>query len=1062
MVLLMLAIAGTLINVPLFIYPSLGNYFLFTFSAAVIVLVAGLSRSAIAGTSRTYLSPAIFVFLLWGLYILIHGLFILGSWNLWYSYLISGCLLALALDSITPNLLSLAPRVYTLVFLFAVIESLICFLQWAGILVSSNPFFHVTGTWTNPNVTAIFLALAAPAALYLQFNGKKRWRYLLLSAFILILVALVLLRCRTAMAGAVLALGIQLGAKYDLPARLNERIRGTTRIVILPLTVLLLFFLSSCVYLSKKDSADGRLMIWKLSMSMIAQRPLTGCGYGLFERSYNLQQAEYFGSGAGSPREKANADHVYSAYNEFIQSIVEGGIPGLLCFALLFFVLFRFGSMVSGSSTEITRAALSGCAAFALMSLFNFTIQAMPAYLVFILYAVITLQSRAKRRVSIDRRIMGGFFMASGLVLLVFQGQLAQAYYQVKEAVVAEKNGNNQEAEALLKPLQNLLSTSDTYWQTYAATLFLSGRYAEATPLLERQKELAADPDTYLREGYCLQHLKKYTAAEAQFRMAKSILPGRLTPRYALMRLYTDEGDTTRALASAREILTIQPKTHSRTEEKYKAEADCIASAYPPEVETVLKKAGKNSAELEKAIAYFKKSGDLQKLKAIYFLVGNMDIHFSQSYYWSNGKGERIPFNELEYPDFKTATAAFEKIKQRSGPLHAVRIRYNDMDTITSGFLIRNVEQAFSCWKQQLHPCSFDDFCEYILPYRVHSEPLQEWREAYRKQFTSMLRAGLPADSLMLRIGQYIRQSFSNTYGVRKRPDPLPLLGPMQLLLRSEGDCDDISDLTSFIARSNGIPASVDFVPAWATATGNHFMNFMEVGSFPKHHLDAADDRIVDSLPREPAKVLRTTFSKQSNTAIANADTADIPPGYLRRWDYKDVTAEYWPTGNLPVQLFGLKTGDPRLVYAAVWNGGNWRPVWWGKIENGRALLTNMCTGVIYLPMYYVHGKMIPAGWPAALTSEGVTPLKANTLNTRSISLREQARYLLFRPGVKYTLYYWDKVWIKTGEQVAGDKTLELKFDKVPANALLLLNPEHPSGKERPFVVDARGNRSWF
>ena len=45
------------------------------------------------------------VFLLWGIYILIHGLWITGSWNLWHSYLIIGCLLTAALDSCARDML---------------------------------------------------------------------------------------------------------------------------------------------------------------------------------------------------------------------------------------------------------------------------------------------------------------------------------------------------------------------------------------------------------------------------------------------------------------------------------------------------------------------------------------------------------------------------------------------------------------------------------------------------------------------------------------------------------------------------------------------------------------------------------------------------------------------------------------------------------------------------------------------------------------------------------------------------------------------------------------------
>jgi len=104
---------------------------------------------------------------------------------------------------------------------------------------------------------------------------------------------------------------------------------------------------------------------------------------------------------------------------------------------------------------------------------------------------------------------------------------------------------------------------------------------------------------------------------------------------------------------------------------------------YPADVEAVLKQAGKNRTELEKSISYFQKSGDPLKLNAIYFLVRNMDIHYSQNYYWADSAtGKRIDYNELNYPDFAAAVEAFERIKVQTGKVMPVSHTYKDIDSI--------------------------------------------------------------------------------------------------------------------------------------------------------------------------------------------------------------------------------------------------------------------------------------------------------------------------------------------------------------------------------------------
>ena len=161
-----------------------------------------------------------------------------------------------------------------------------------------------------------------------------------------------------------------------------------------------------------------------------------------------------------------------------------------------------------------------------------------------------------------------------------------------------------------------------------------------------------------------------------------------------------------------------------------------IQAQHPDPVEAVLKKAGNNRIELEKAIQYCNKSGDSLKLKAIYFLIANMDIHSSSDYYWEDTAGKKITYNELDYPDFEQAKTAFETIKTQNTGLKPKPIIYKDIETITGDYLIQNLEKAFVAWKTSaIKTTLFENFCEYILPYRVSIEPLQDWRSAYAEKF---------------------------------------------------------------------------------------------------------------------------------------------------------------------------------------------------------------------------------------------------------------------------------------------------------------------------------------
>lgn len=489
---------------------------------------------------------------------------------------------------------------------------------------------------------------------------------------------------------------------------------------------------------------------------------------------------------------------------------------------------------------------------------------------------------------------------------------------------------------------------------------------------------------------------------------------------------------------------------------------------YPPQVQKALQSTA-NRGELERALQYCYQSKDPLKIKSINFLVANLPIHSSQTYYWADEKGKRIAYDELSYGSFKEAVAAFNSLKIQYGKIHPVPYSYRDIDSITAAMLIENVESAQKTYTARFGAVSSadkeKDFLEYVLPYRTSVEPLQNWRKLYSDKFSTLVSGKLSDKSQMAEIGKNIKSWFTNTYKTENnRSEPLPRLGAVQLLTRRKGACEDLADLAVFIARSQGLPAAVDFIPAWATASGIHFLTYMHITGKDKPHFDAGDGVMMDSLAREPAKVFRTTYSIQPGTVAyqLHNDTANLPPNFLRFQNYIDVTHEYWQTADVHAKLFKPKTGTPAFAYLSVWNFSKWRMVWYGKIENGATTFTNMCKGAVYLPVYYINGRAGTAGWPVVNGEQGNLVLQPDMEKKRTVHIKEQAGYLAFRPGKRYRLMYWNNAWLKVGEQVPNDHTTELVFENIPSNALLLLVPEYTEHKERPFMIDDNGNRSWF
>ncbi len=483
------------------------------------------------------------------------------------------------------------------------------------------------------------------------------------------------------------------------------------------------------------------------------------------------------------------------------------------------------------------------------------------------------------------------------------------------------------------------------------------------------------------------------------------------------------------------------------------------SSGYPVKVVSVLEKAGKNRAELEKVLLHYK--NDSLKLKAAYFLIENMDIHYSQSYRWLKSNGEYFYFNEFNYKSYKEAVSKF---KSNTINIELTTQTYNtpDIKKITSEYLINNIDNSFILWKNKWNKrLSFEMFCEYVLPYRIMDEPITEWRNSYSKHFSkSFVKCqGLNVNNVCTFLSESHKGWFSDIFNLNIKKEPQHALSAQQILFRQQGYCEDMSNWGVFMLRTLGIAAAVDFTPYWATSTGGHFWQVAFDENGKEIPFFMGDDTPSEFLMRrEPSKVLRLTFSKQKNTLASIIDTSYIPTGFLRMKNYVDVTKKYWKTANISIRL--PKSNNSQICFVSVFNGVHWRTVWWGKKHKGIYRFKDLTCGVVYLPIIYQNGKETPVDNPYIIKSDGTFKcLHADLKKKKNIIISQHSNYLLFRPQTKYTLYFWDtnRKWVYLGQKTSGTQIKPsdvLTFENCPSNALYILLPEHSKGKERPFTID--------
>lgn len=577
--LLLCLLVGTLFNAEGFGNPTLLSFFAFTITGFLFSLAVAV-RSVIAKVSFIADSKALILIGILAVYVCSSEIISRHALGMFSTYILCAFVLLISLQLFFLQFPGKKRALLKAIEIIAVVESVICILQAAGILPNPNHFFTVSGTWINPNVTAIFLALAFAAVLLSFLNEEGFSKKLSAASGIAIIAALFLLKCRTAFIGLSVITVVILNAKYGAWVLVDKKYKGV-KVSMLAAGLVIVIACSVFGLLKiKQASAEGRLLVWKVSGMLISKHPVFGVGYGNFQQAYNLEQAQYFHDGKGTAEEVQNSGTVHSAYNEYLQNFVEGGIIGFTLFSGLFIFLLWKGrrqlAWLTGARLNVPQsvAAYAALLAFAIMSLVNFTIMAIPAMCLAIIYlAVLNVQVSS---IGFSSRYNGRYLLIplSVMCFLFFAKQVIVSVGYRQAALIAKTN--DKRVMENFERLSSIMHSSDFYLVNYGIALQSRGRYAESINKFKAAALLTSSDQIYmlLGDAYMLNHDPEN--AMHSYTVAKDMRPSKLKPRYALMQLCLSEKDSVHATVYAQEIVGLPVKVQSREALFYKKNAQAL------------------------------------------------------------------------------------------------------------------------------------------------------------------------------------------------------------------------------------------------------------------------------------------------------------------------------------------------------------------------------------------------------------------------------------------------------------------------------------------------------
>ena len=451
---------------------------------------------------------------------------------------------------------------------FGAVEALHGLGQIAGIYPSNHSLFVLTGTFYNPGPYSGYLAAVLPIALYRMsvLNGKKDrlsvvQYYLSMCVLLLICSVLPAGMSRAAWFAALLSCGYVVLRVYH--AKVKSFV-SEHRYAVLGVLILGLLFASSA-YFMKRDSADGRLLIGKITLRAIADNPWGEKNGRTFSAIYGDAQERYFTDCEYLESEAWVAGTPDFAFNEYLQIAVEYGVWVSVLLVTVLLVLL----MIAGSRKHL--AGMGGC----LVSLMVFACFSYPLHIPAIvsvwLLAVMALCGEGLVMIKRKRYAVAVLLplVVAGLTASVnIYGKYSARTRAVREWMpvrVLYHSGAFKAAADEYGKLYDKMSWHKDFCFEYGRALYKAGSYGKAEEVLLKAMTVSGDPMILNILGRNAHESGEYGKAEMYLLRSTRRLPERVYPHYLLVKLYAEPEyfDRVKLIREAEYVLNVEPKVNS-------------------------------------------------------------------------------------------------------------------------------------------------------------------------------------------------------------------------------------------------------------------------------------------------------------------------------------------------------------------------------------------------------------------------------------------------------------------------------------------------------------------
>ncbi len=460
--------------------------------------------------------------------------------------------------------------IFFTILIVAVIESFIGLLQNYGFdFTALATFYKIVGTYTTPTLFVACITHALPVVLALYYlNKNENIKNIILFTIGLILLAVLLSGIRAAWLAAFVGIGLFFLLK-DLNIIKQWLSKRHIKIFTVIASLLLIMFLTLMLYYIRPASANARLLIWRISLNMIKDHPITGIGLGNFAVQYMNYQAEFFKNPANIEHWANVAGNVNHAHNEFLQIFVETGILGLLLFlAILFFTYqdtFRLirANRLNEEDRLIIIGSISAISSILVLSFFGFFLYFPYLTIFFIAYlAIIGSILKKYQKGIIEFHLTRSVHLTFLFIITALFLQIAPKMYKEykarkvwQQALILALYKQPELAIKKYNQIYDTLKDNGEFLFMFGATYVSIDSCQKGIELLERSKLNYNNPKIYIALGNGYEKSGRFQKAIKNYQIAGYMMPHQLYPHYLLAKLYHKIKNDKKAISEAQIII---------------------------------------------------------------------------------------------------------------------------------------------------------------------------------------------------------------------------------------------------------------------------------------------------------------------------------------------------------------------------------------------------------------------------------------------------------------------------------------------------------------------------